>query len=529
MSFKKVLTTFSAAALLFTVPVTISAKAEGLSFKDVPKDADYYPFVQKLSKFKILGGYGDNTFKPTQYVTRAQAASILAKVLELDLTNVKDPGFSDVSEENFHYAAIAKLTEMGVFSKQEKFNPNSPLTRAQMAAILVPAFNLESDEIKTYPDVKKDDWHYQVVGKFGALNITAVEGNYNPNGYVKRANLAAFIVRLINLKRDDDKQDIWDQWKDWDNRGIIQFPEKPDKPDKDEETPTDSPKPPKEQDDEQEIKELEKALDAAIDDLEDAQEEVKDVLEDLREAEDDNDKEDIEEEKENLSKVLNELDKLIIKAEDLLGKAKKADYKELESDERALDRAIRDAKKVVDETYGKTFDKEYYEEILEETIEDIEEEIEDAKRAIKDNSINLLNRAYEDLTKAVETSENLLDSYDDSNVDTLQDEEEELLELIDEAESVLKELVDKFEDKLDNQVDYFEDSLEAAMDELDDAIDEDDRGDIYDAREKLEDIIENAENLLKQYRNVNIDKLQDEKESLEKAIKKAKDELEDSK
>ncbi|KGR91902.1 hypothetical protein CD30_03075 [Ureibacillus massiliensis 4400831 = CIP 108448 = CCUG 49529] len=528
MSFKKVLTTFSAAALLFTVPVTISAKAEGLSFKDVPKDADYYPFVQKLTKFKILGGYEDNTFKPTQYVTRAQAASILAKVLELDLTNVKDPGFSDVSKENSHYAAIAKLTEMGVFSKQEKFNPNNPLTRAQMAAILVPAFNLKSDEIKTYPDVKKDDWHYHVVGTFGALNITAVEGNYNPNGYVKRANLAAFIVRLINLKRDDDKQDIWDQWKDWDNRGIIQFPGKPDK---DEETPIDSPKPPKDTDDEQELKELEKAIDSAVDDLEDTQEEVEDVLEDLREAEDDNDKEEIEEEKENLSKVLNELDKLIIKAEDLLEKAKKADYKELESDERALERAIRDAKKVVDETYGKTFDKEYYEELLEETIEDIEEAIKDAERAIKDNSnsINSLNRAYEDLTKMIESAEKLLDSYDDSNVDTLQDEEEELLDLIDEAESVLKELIDKFEDKLDNQVDYFEDSLKAAMDELDDAIDEDNRGDIYDAREKLEGILENAENLLKQYRNVNIDKLQDEKESLEKAIKKAKDELEDSK
>ncbi|RKJ70975.1 hypothetical protein D7X33_22745, partial [Butyricicoccus sp. 1XD8-22] len=154
-----------------------------------------------------------------------------------------------------------------------------------------------------------------------------------------------------------------------------------------------------------------------------------------------------------------------------------------------------------------------------------------AERAIKDNSnsINSLNRAYEDLTKMIESAEKLLDSYDDSNVDTLQDEEEELLDLIDEAESVLKELIDKFEDKLDNQVDYFEDSLKAAMDELDDAIDEDNRGDIYDAREKLEGIIENAENLLKQYRNVNIDILQDEKESLEKAIKKAKDELEDSK
>ena len=191
------------------------AQAEEITFTDV-KEADwFYPSVHKLVKFNIISGYEDNSFQPKQNITRAQAASIIARALQVDLKNITDPGFSDVSESYTHYKSIAKLTELGVFTKGEKFNPNENLTRAQMAKILVIAFNLNAPQLKSFEDVPVDDWSYSFVGTLGALNITTNEGQFNPKDPVGRANLAAFIERIINLKRSDSTPDIWDEWKGW--------------------------------------------------------------------------------------------------------------------------------------------------------------------------------------------------------------------------------------------------------------------------------------------------------------------------
>ncbi|HSO57735.1 MAG TPA: S-layer homology domain-containing protein [Paenisporosarcina sp.] len=110
-----------------------------------------------------------------------------------------NPGYEDVPETHPSYIAIAKLTEVGVFSKSKRFNPDSPLTRVQLAKVASIAFQLKGDgSIPVYKDITKSYW--------GTPYINAVTTNKIMFGYkngkfglhepTTKAQFAVVLVRI---------------------------------------------------------------------------------------------------------------------------------------------------------------------------------------------------------------------------------------------------------------------------------------------------------------------------------------------
>ncbi|MCP3761288.1 S-layer homology domain-containing protein [Domibacillus sp. A3M-37] len=113
--------------------------------------------IMKLAEAGIVTGNTDGTFAPKSNITRAETAIILARALGYGKTTGK-PGFSDVSFNMKSYDAIAALTEAGIFAKASKFNPDKPLTRAQMARVLTQALGLEASVSASFSDVPATHW-----------------------------------------------------------------------------------------------------------------------------------------------------------------------------------------------------------------------------------------------------------------------------------------------------------------------------------------------------------------------------------
>lgn len=113
--------------------------------------------IMKLAENGIIKGNADGTFAPKSQITRAEAAIILARILG-KTEAAPNPGFSDVSAHMKSYSAIAQLTEAGVFAKAPKFNPNQPLTRAQLARILTKALNPKAGAPAAFTDVPASHW-----------------------------------------------------------------------------------------------------------------------------------------------------------------------------------------------------------------------------------------------------------------------------------------------------------------------------------------------------------------------------------
>ncbi|MFD2114401.1 S-layer homology domain-containing protein [Paenibacillus yanchengensis] len=69
------------------ITMTNDSKIKTATFKDVAKlDTDYKQAIATVSQFSIFNGYADETFKPEQPVTRAEAVTVLRRLV-LFLTN----------------------------------------------------------------------------------------------------------------------------------------------------------------------------------------------------------------------------------------------------------------------------------------------------------------------------------------------------------------------------------------------------------------------------------------------------------
>ena len=140
---RKLLAIVGALLIACSSPLS-SVAASKQPFPDVPATKHFAKAVNELAERNIIGGYPDGTFKPGNNITRGQAAAIIAKMIKLDMNDVKNPGFKDVTTANGYYKAIAALAEAGIIGGYEdgRYGPNDPVKRGQFASILVKAFDL---------------------------------------------------------------------------------------------------------------------------------------------------------------------------------------------------------------------------------------------------------------------------------------------------------------------------------------------------------------------------------------------------
>ncbi|MGM9951162.1 MAG: S-layer homology domain-containing protein [Lysinibacillus sp.] len=177
-------------------------KADAATFRDVPADNSHYASIENLASKDILSGYSDGTFRPNNYVTRAQAAKIIAKSLNLTSNNTNRQQFRDVPKNSEYFDAIQALSErkiIGGYSSDNTFRPAEWLTRAQMAKILTRAFSLEQAQTITYPfrDIPNDSsfkYDIQSIYDEGVTNGTSAT-TFSPNKPVTRGQMASFVVR----------------------------------------------------------------------------------------------------------------------------------------------------------------------------------------------------------------------------------------------------------------------------------------------------------------------------------------------
>jgi hypothetical protein len=213
MNRNKVIALAATASLMtasIVIPVSVDAHPAGkpgnYKFKDVNDSHSHSASIYKLANRQIIKGYKDGTFRPNEQVTRGQVASIITSILNIDTTNVPNPGFADVTTANSHYTGIAALVNAGVLSGygDGSFLPNAPLTRGQMAKILVKAFQFKETGSATTPFVDVNNSEYiNFINTLYELGITkgTTQSTFSPNAPVKRGQLASFVLRCEDISK----------------------------------------------------------------------------------------------------------------------------------------------------------------------------------------------------------------------------------------------------------------------------------------------------------------------------------------
>ncbi|PIC67960.1 hypothetical protein CSV78_03985 [Sporosarcina sp. P16a] len=200
------LSTIAMAVAVSAVGVTASAPVEAakpVAFKDVPEKHYAYDAVMYMAANGIIKGYADNTYRLNKPVTRAQAAKMIAVSIGAKPSHAYKMDFKDVTKDNGSYDHIRALTQRGLFKNADKFNPNKPLTRGQMAKLLVLGYHIVTDDndFIIFDDVQKSSGAYAYIITIAELNITTTRpgGKFNPNEPVTRGQMAAFLYRTMQF------------------------------------------------------------------------------------------------------------------------------------------------------------------------------------------------------------------------------------------------------------------------------------------------------------------------------------------
>ncbi|WP_181348000.1 NlpC/P60 family protein [Thalassobacillus sp. CUG 92003] len=149
-------------AVILLVPLQ-SVKADKAHFPDVPEENFYYNPIQALADEQIVNGYDDGEFKIKAKITRAEAAVMIARLMELETDQVPEAPFIDVSQERWYADAVNALYQEGIVEGMGNnvFGTDQTITRAALSAMLVRGYDLQLKEEVSLPftDVEKGAWY----------------------------------------------------------------------------------------------------------------------------------------------------------------------------------------------------------------------------------------------------------------------------------------------------------------------------------------------------------------------------------
>jgi len=210
MKNKLFLATIAAAVAIPAMVAPIQADAVVQKpFKDIAKSSPYYDIIHDMRDKGIISGYENGTFRANESISRKHAAALIGRAKELKST-VPFVQFKDVSKSNPYFNDIKKLQQAGIFKADAKgnFNPNQPISRAEMAKILTVSFDLKAKDAKDFPDVPENHPSYNDVKALYSNGVTTGDdGLFKPDASLTRAHYAVFMHRAMIMEKSGNDVD----------------------------------------------------------------------------------------------------------------------------------------------------------------------------------------------------------------------------------------------------------------------------------------------------------------------------------
>lgn len=110
--------------------------------------------------------------------------------------------------DNWSTKALTNAVNNGLIGGSNGYiRPDDPMTRAEMATIIVRAFGAtEEADISSFTDVNKSDWFYSSMAKAVAMGaFNGSDGKLNPRNNITREETFAVLARMFSLNNDDLK------------------------------------------------------------------------------------------------------------------------------------------------------------------------------------------------------------------------------------------------------------------------------------------------------------------------------------
>ncbi|MDQ0871791.1 spore germination protein YaaH [Paenibacillus sp. V4I3] len=183
--------------------------SDGFYFADMQKHWALADVLTAANRGWMLGIASDR-FAPDAALTRAEAATIIVRVLGLkgEASSVLSASFSDVPATHWAWQDIRLAKQSGLIQgiSSDRFAPDQIMTREQMSVLLSRALQLTSQAgggaaAKGFTDVPAGSWSAGAIAAMSSNGLVDgfADGTFRPRASLTRGEMAALLSRAQPL------------------------------------------------------------------------------------------------------------------------------------------------------------------------------------------------------------------------------------------------------------------------------------------------------------------------------------------
>ena len=188
---------FALSSLTLVILLMANPASAATGFSDVGTDHFFAEDIQFMIDQELTKGYDDGTFRPERTLTRAEAATFIARYEGISQSTEKS-SFPDVDEDHFAKEYIEGAMLAGYIEGFEDgtFRPGASLTREQMAVILDRIYPFDQED-HPFTDVSPNRYSHGAIKSLYGSGITEGRSatSFAPRAEATRGEFSAFLKR----------------------------------------------------------------------------------------------------------------------------------------------------------------------------------------------------------------------------------------------------------------------------------------------------------------------------------------------
>lgn len=181
-------------------------------------------YLNGVDHFAYIFGYEDGTVRPNANITRAEVAAIFYRLLWDDIRNeyeTQNHPYTDIPQTAWYLTEVATVTNLGIMEgyPDGTFRGNQTITRAELATVLARLSDrVVGKNIRTNFSDIKDHWAEDEITRieqFGWI-IGYDDGTFRPDNPITRAETVTMVNRVLHRlpERLEDLHDDMIVWPD---------------------------------------------------------------------------------------------------------------------------------------------------------------------------------------------------------------------------------------------------------------------------------------------------------------------------
>ena len=173
-------------------------------YSDVPRDHWAAQSVRRAGELGLFQGVGGGRFGLGEPITRAAFVTALVRLFGWEAERPQSPAFSDVPAGAWYFSAVETAFAHDAFRlHQGRFRPEDPITREEMAVMLVRSLGYTSLAVTLgaeecpFTDVSVSPGYITLAYDLGIVGGTG-NGRFDPGSSAAREQAAAVLVRVYD-------------------------------------------------------------------------------------------------------------------------------------------------------------------------------------------------------------------------------------------------------------------------------------------------------------------------------------------